>query len=450
MFSLIPEVHLFVCLDSRISPGAILHCLDLARAQDWQQETVLICDESWRSFVNIDQPVLYVDKDKLFGHSAKSPDAAEVDYLDQFLEQMDSFEIKKITQVGDLSWGRWLVTYFEKESPVDVLKIDWQQSDISSLELVNDIAEELSLDLSLPVSKTVKASSVYVDPYQEDELSPCFLDLIKGVDKFTLPSWLRVVCREEDVKTFESFGLGEALVDVQETEMSLFNQSVLCFSDSSPFCQTSRSYNIALFQTTTQQSLFVPGDIHIEVEEEIHVSELWNILAYWKAKRLKELAFQWLNMGVEIHHIESFHSRIVKRNLQNYSSDLFHCQTLIKNFLAEQGGERFHSVGSLIDNMRSKINNDPYALSFSLKILLMIVERMMASAHSGERLFQRLGSDYHRIVVGETLIEGLIETAPSLSQLDINEKLKQFFNYLVKVDYLNDQTDRHQQSKESL
>ena len=82
MVSLIPEVHLFVCLDDRVSPGAILHSLDIARAQDWQQETVLICDEKWRSFVNVDQPVIFIDRQSFFQASGPSATSLNVEKLD--------------------------------------------------------------------------------------------------------------------------------------------------------------------------------------------------------------------------------------------------------------------------------------------------------------------------------------------------------------------------------
>lgn len=450
MFTLVPEVHLFICLDPRVSPGPVLHCLDVARAQDWQQETVLICDESWRPFVNIDQPVLFIDRQKILSHSSENTEEAMAG-LEGFLEQLDHFEIKQITQLGDLYWGRWLQAYFENEEKTLIQVIDWQsQAELSSLQVVNDLAHELALDMTSMISQEKKGAAIYIDPYQGSKLSAEFLRLIKNTDLSILPHWLNVVVHEKDFQSLAEFGLEDYLVDFSEFEMSLFNQSVLCFSDQSVFAQTSRSYNVALFQVEGESSLFVPGDIKISTNEDIHISELTNILAYWRTKRLKELAFQWLNMGVEISCIEDFHGRVIKRNLLNYSSDLYHSQILVNEFLKRDSLISNARAGDLVHMMRRKVHNDPYALSFSLKLLLMIVERMIASAECGERLFQRLGSDYHRVVIGEALIEGLIEQNASRQKvLDIKKQLNLFHDYLLKIDHSNDQIDSLHLSKES-
>ena len=159
MFSLVPEVHLFVCLDPRVAPGPILHCLDIARAQDWQQETILVCDESWRPFVNIDQPVLFINKQKVFGQQGSYlPES--LPYLDSFLEQLDHFQIQKITQIGDLTWGRWLQVYFSNETESPVQQINWEDSTVSSLQVVNDVAQELALDLDVPRADSKKSGAV--------------------------------------------------------------------------------------------------------------------------------------------------------------------------------------------------------------------------------------------------------------------------------------------------
>ena len=80
----------------------------------------------------------------------------------------------------------------------------------------------------------------------------------------------------------------------------------------------------------------------------------------------------------------------------------------------------------------------------------MIVERMIASANCGERLFERLGSDYHRVIIGESLIEGLIDQSWNPQKvLDIKNKLSEFHKYLLKIDHLNDQLDNYQHRKES-
>ncbi len=450
MISLVPEVHLFICLDSRLSPGAILHCLDMARAQDWQQETVLVCDESWKPFVNIDQPVLFIDKNRVFGQEEISGVAESLPYLESFLEQLDNFEIKQITQIGELTWGRWLTVYFESESEVSTQKINWSGKEVSSLQVINDVAHELALDITSTLRESSKLSAVYVDPYDCGQLSPVFLRLLQGLSKQVLPSWLNIVCKEIDTNVLSKYGVNDSLVDWDEVETSLFNQPVLCFSDQSSFAHTSRSYNIAIYGDSPETSLFVPGDISIVPEKDVHVSELFNILAYWRSRRLKELAFQWLNMGIEINCIENFHGRVVKRNLLNYSSDLFHGQILMKCYLNDKGASQSRNISHMILDMRKQVNNDPFALSFSLKILLMILERMIASANAGERLFQRLGSDYHRVIIGEALIEGLIERDWKPEKImNVKKKLEDFHRYLIKVDFTNDQMDSVISHKES-
>ncbi len=448
MHALVPEVHLFICLDPRVSPGALLHSLDIARAQDWKQETVLICDESWRAYVNLDQPVLFIDRKKVFEGSQKPNDGFR--YLEDILEQLDHFEIKQVTQVGDLAWGRWLGAYFEDQPSVKTHVIDWGEKNVSSLELINDLANELALDITAPRQSQSKSASVYIDPYCGTSLSTEFLKLFGNLNGFQLPSWLSIIVKDDDIEKLNQMGLSECLVEYSESESQLFNQSILCFSDASPFAQTSRSYNVALYNTKTSQSLFVADDIFINSKEDIHASELFNILSYWKMKRLKELAFQWLNMGIEIHCLENFHSRVVCRNLLNYSSDLYHCQIMISEFLYNSHDLRRSKLFEIIDRMRKEVSNDPFSLSFSLKILLLIVERMMASATCGERLFERLGSDYHRIIIGETLIEGLIQNSSTKpKELDIKERLQAFHKYLIQIDHFNDQMEISHQRKES-
>ncbi len=448
MVSLVPEVHLFICLDPRISPGPILHCLDMARAQDWQQETILVCDESWKSFVNIDQPVLFIDKKKVFGQDSDNV-GDSIPYLESFLEQLDHFEIQKITQIGELTWGRWLQVYFSAETESPVQQINWEEPAVSSLQIINDVAQELALDITMTARDGKKSGAVYVDPYCDEGLSQSFIQLIESLSPDDVPNWLTLVCKEKDEAFFIEKGFEESLIDFDEMETSLFNQPVLCFSDSSPLAHTSRSYNVATFGQEKDSSLFVPGDISIKPAEEIHIQELFNILAYWRGQRLKELAFQWLNMGIDIHCVENFHGRVVKRNLLNYSSDLYNCQILIQKFLYQKshGSREFSST---ILEMRKKVENDPYTLSFSLKILLMITERMIASANTGERLFQRLGSDYHRIIIGEALIEGLIETSWDETKIiNIKKKLEEFHRFLIKVDFTNDQMDSTNLHKET-
>lgn len=439
MLPLVPQVHLFVCLDSRIAPGVVLHALDLARAQDWQQETVLICDESWSHRVNIDQPVMFIDKGRLFNQGRSKTHSYNVEVLEALLEQLDHFEITQVTQIGELNWGRWLIAYFEQENNVQMNHLVWSDSEISSLHVMNEMSKVMGLDVNSGISKSPPQSAVYVDPYEGSDLSPGLVNLLEEVGSMELPQWLIFAVDEKDEEFFNSKGLSDWTVERGELEMSLFNQSVFCFDEGSPFVQTSRSYNVAILSDKADEAMYLPGDIQIKTKENIHLSELANILVYWKSRRLRELAFQWMNMGIEINIVEDFHGRLIKRNLLNYSTDLFNSQTLVKYFVERGDGDSSFHLSDLVDQLRLQSNRDPYTLSFSLKILQMIVDRMIASAKIGERLFQRLGSDYHRLIIGEALVEGLIQVnSQNIAELKIDKKLNEFREFLMKVDYHND------------
>lgn len=432
----IQQVHLFLCLDPRISPGPVLQCLDLLRAKNWQKEIVLLCGSHWKNFVTEGQSILFFDKSDL-----------AIDGVERILEQLDQFELTRVTQIGQLAWGRWIKAYLDQQGSLQQDLIVLQDKEISSIQLMNEICQELALDLAVPIGESPRSSTVFVDPYENATLSPKFLELFANPKK-RFPEWLQIIARQEDYMQLGNLGLGDNLIDESESAMSLFNQNVLCFSDQSQLAVASRSYNVALFQCATDQSLFLQGDISINPEETIHVSELLNILTYWKTKRLRELAFQWYNMGIEIQLIELFHRRVIKRNLLNYSSDLHHCQQLVHNFVRQVGVFKPFQIVELIFNMRRRINNDPFSLSFSLKLLIMIVERMVASASCNERLFQRLGSDYHRIIIAESLVEGLL-TYNGTQSLNIQKKLQEFLNFLIEIDFKNDEADLFIRTKES-
>ena len=283
-------------------------------------------------------------------------------------------------------------------------------------------------------------SQIYIDPYINEELSEEFLELIEeSQDSF--PQWMSIICQEKDKDFFSQLGFADHIIDPEEVETHLFNQYVVCFDEFSPLAQASRSYNVALYtnKNTKGSSAFVPGDIIIQPQEPIHISELFNLLAYWKRNRLKELAFQWINMGVDIDVIENFHSRIVKRKLQSYASDLNFCQLIVDRFISASGSINERDVADFVRFIRKKIDNDPYALSFSLKLLIMITERMLASASCGERLFQRLGSDHQRIIIGEALVEGIFKKNEGpFETIDLEKELKKFQSFLYQLDYQND------------
>ena len=326
MFALVPDVHLFICFDKRVSPGSLLYCMDLIRAHDWQEETILICDEAWKEYVHIDQPVLFVNREKIFSSLSENSNKEGDEYLDEFIEQLDHFEIKKVTQIGDLSWGRWIQAFFDNENSRHIEKnhIQWNHQNLSSVDFVNDMANKLDLDLSLPMKSLNKPSFVYLDPYEGASLSPTFLSLFKNLKNTDIPEWLSIVVREKDLKYFKNQRLSDAVVDFHEVDANLSHQSVFCFSDKSYFAQTSRSYNIGLFNTSTQGSIFLPGDMEISAKQNLHISQIFNILSYWKDKRLQELSFQWLNMNIDVYLVEWFHSRVTKRNILSRSAELCH------------------------------------------------------------------------------------------------------------------------------
>ncbi len=448
MKSVIPQVHLFLCLDPRVSPGVILHLLDLARAQDWREETILICDEIWKPLVNVDQPVLFLNREKFFEKKQGQTEPFNLEYLEEVLDHLDHFEIKKVTQIGQLQWGRWLKAYLDQEDGVDHKVISWGKKNLSALQILNDVADELAIDISSLGSKATKGNEVLIDPYDNEGIAQEFLSLIDNIDEKYWPEWLTIIVKEQDEEMFKGKSLEEQVVLETDVVANHNNQSVLCFSSQSPFLQTSRNFNVALYNSGGKDNLFLQGDISIQSKEIEHISEIINILTYWKSGRLKELSYQWLNMGIVIYHLEVFHSRVVQRNLLNYSQDLFHCQALIHHFLQSKGRIGPPFLQQIVNEMRDEIDNDPFSLSFSLKILNMIVDRMLSSAQTGERLFQRLGSDYHRIVIAESLVEGLIDThADDLTKLDLKAKLQEFKQFLMLVDRWNDDIEQIKQLK---
>ncbi len=448
MNNIIPRVHLFVCLDERVSPGVVLQLLDLSRVQDWQEELILICDKSWKPFVNVDQPVIFLDKEKFFSGNNNDAISTNTTYMDDLLDQLDLFEIQKVTQIGGLSWGRWLKVYLEGEKLSTYSVIDWMQKKISSLQVLNDVADELAIDLCF-TQGSLRSNDVLIDPYTNKEINTEFKRLISNINAKYWPDWLYIISKHGDESFLTSIGLEAQIVSEEDVSTYHTNQSVLCFSQDSPFVQASRNYNVALYNCNGRDQFFVPGDISIQTTETDHLSEIINILSYWKTNRLRELSFQWLNMGIEIYHLETFHSRVVQKNLLNYSLDLFHSQSLIKSFLQSNGRVSQLDLQQLVEQMRLEIDNDPYSLSFSLKILNMIVDRMLASAETGERLFHRLGSDFQRIIIGESLIEGLIHNYENrLSEINVKAKLINFKQFLLLVDQCNDNVEQLEQVKD--
>ena len=80
----------------------------------------------------------------------------------------------------------------------------------------------------------------------------------------------------------------------------------------------------------------------------------------------------------------------------------------------------------------------------------MIIDRMIAAASCGDRLFQRLGSDHHRIVIAESLVEGLLyQQSHEKKTFDILSQMRKFRQFLTKIDTYNDEILNLVSQKES-
>ena len=287
---------------------------------------VLICDESWKKFINIEQPVLFLDRNKFLKiNEDKITREVDENRLEEFLEQLDDLEITKITQIGDLFWGKWILSYLESfHGSVEYRKLNCSGKNSNSIQIINELSREFKIDLSLGVREKSGKIDIFLDPYEDQNLSQEFLKILLSTSKSLFPHWLRIVVLPKDRKLFIDKGLEDQIIDRTEMEISLFNQPVVCFSDRSPFALTSRSYNVALYNTETDQSAFIQGDIHISPKLEISFSGIIDILNHWRTNCLQDLAFRCLSRGIEIHFVEGFHHGVVKRSLIPYPSLLHH------------------------------------------------------------------------------------------------------------------------------
>ncbi len=395
-----------------------------------------------------EQAVIYLDKKDFYQIVDGKNSQINNQFLEQFLQQLDTFELTQVTQVGHLAWARWISSYLDQIEGKKYNSIAIDGDKVSSVDLLNQLASELKLDLSAPVLATPATAEVFVDPYVKNEFSPDFLRMMTTKDQ-SLPDWVTVLYHPQDEKKMKKLGLSNNSMELSDAKVHIQNQNVLCFSDQSTFACCSRSYNVALFNTDSDNSLFTHGDLSLKSQETLYWSELFSILTYWKSGRLKELAFQWLKKGIEIETIELNHNRLMKRNLINYSTDLFCCHSLLDQFKSLSEKDKKYGLPASIKTLRQNMQNDPYSLSYSLKLLILITERMLASAACGERLFQRLGSDYHRIIIGEALVEGLFEgLMKNQNHLSIPNELRSFLQFMIQVDFVNDEWVERQSLKQ--
>ena len=447
MFDALKNVHLFICLDERVSPGPVLQCLDFFRVENWQDEYIVVCDKSWSHIVSDEHAAIFVDREDYYTKTDSDSRMVNVDNLNRLLEELDDLAITQVTQIGELRWARWFKAYLDGLNLRSFNTIDINNQQKNSLNLVNQLFQTLKLDASLVDCSRSKNPEIYIDPYNKGVFDPIFLKIFDPNHKRFVPPWMSIVVQKKDVAFFEKLGLGSFLIDFEESQSRLFNQAVVCFSDDSFFAQQSRSYNVAVVGEDSEKSLYVSGDVAIHFDIDLDLTELVNILNYWKSNRLRELAFQWFNMGIHIDIVEIHDNFLFRRDLLNYSIDLSNGTMILREFTENSNP----SIRQLIGRLRKNHNNDVYSVAFSVKFLRLITERMLAAASCGERLFQRLGSDYHRIIIGESLVESMINSSEerNLANIDIQKQLKNFLKFLIQIDHQNDQLGRRLQSQES-
>ncbi len=286
----------------------------------------LICDASWKRFINIEQSVLFVDQNE-FLKTTENKITREVNEnkLEEFLEQLDDLEVSRITQTGDLFWGKWILSYLESfHGPVEYRKVNCNDKNSDSIEIINQLSQNLKIDLSSGIRRRSGKTDVFLDPYEDQNFSQEFLKILSSHSKTLFPQWLRVVVLPKDKKFLMDKGLEDQIIDRTEMEINLLNQPVLCFSDRSSFALTSRSYNVALYNTKTDQGAFIHGDIHMSPKLELSFSGLIDILNHWRTHRLQEMAFGCLSQGIDIHFIENSPHGVIRRNLLPHPSLLRH------------------------------------------------------------------------------------------------------------------------------
>lgn len=432
----IPEVHLVICLDSRIAPGPVLQALDSIRAKYWQQEVVCLCDVSWRPFLGGEAAVVSLDKESIYKGMTGGSELSK--NLDALLAQLDDFDIKRVTTVGELQWGRWLQSYFDSRNIEKHTKITIDKPQ-TSLQVINAIYKNLDIEPLTLINKAVEPKSVFIDPYEKGKISRKFLDMMNSVDQKLIPKWLKIISHQNDMPLLKRLGLKNILIERSEAEVHLSVDPVLCFDADSVYVQTSRSYKIAIYAKPAERSLFFAGDLQIQSATVIDLVELLNIINYWRADRLQELSFQWLNMGIDIHVVEQAQDTVGLRNLMSYSTDLDNCHHILEIYNQRRAVTKSREFRHVLQDLRRANQHNSYSISFSLKFLILIVERMILSLKSGERLFQRLGSDHHRLLVAETIFEKIHDQNKLLDSTQCLQQFVLFLNFLIRVDDENDQ-----------
>lgn len=434
MLSIVPQVHLVLCMDPKTPVGPLLQALDLLRARDWQKEIILVCDAAWSKNIDPNDSVWFMERNKLLNQDLSSRNNQA---LDEFLEQLDDMEIVEVTEVGDLGWARWLHSYLET---LDQLQYRVLMPD-GVTTIPTDFMNQLSRSWGLDQKACLVNSShpdIIIDPYLDGSISPLFIGLLKTLEN-RVPEWITILCKQSDWSHLDKM-IGEgSLMDYEDISVCTLKHSLLVFDSLSPLFQCSRSYNVALLNSENTRHLFVPGDIQIHCKEPMYWSELLTLLNYWRISRLPELAFQWSKVDRNIVICELSHQRLVERNLLEYSNDLHCVQVLVDHFLVQNENSAM-SITPLLEIILRQMQYDSVSFSCSLKMLMNITERMIQALMSDQAMASRLGSDMHRILIAETVIDKLgagIERG--FQQLNIVRQLKSFLKFMIQIDFINDE-----------
>jgi hypothetical protein len=446
MIASIPQVHLIVCTDDSLPPGPVLQMLDILRASRWQQELVLVASKKWQPYLNSEIGAICIERSLIAGPQ-KGEDGAT--HLDSLLNQLSEFDIQEVSVVGELNWGRWILSYFEELSVPSINKIDLPADCSNSARLLEHMLQSVNLNNVNMAQLFRSGSEVYIDPYSMGDISPVFKDLMQTIDRQEWPTWLYVISADTDLSFFESIGLGESVIVLDEALVHLGNKSVVTFCDQSHFAQTSRTYPVALIKNEARSSLFLSGDIHIDWNVSIDFSEIFNILNYWRTQRLLELAFQWGKMGIQIDILDDSRGRGHIHSLSSYSSDMTICHYLIDIYQSSLKSLSEREARQVIQDLRRIYGYDLYSVSFTFKLTQMILERMVSALQSNQAVFSGIGSDHHRLMLAEKLFETIYKRSKKHEGSTYLKECQSLLNFINKIDELNDQLTTPEAIKET-
>ena len=258
MNPLIPQVYLFVCLDENILPGALLQTIDLFKSEHWAKETVLVCNKSWKNYIPDCLPTIFIDKKDFFYSSKRIQDSKMIEdnivntnALENFLQQIDELDIKKVFQFGSISWGRWVQSYLSQIQSFPYKKIVLNNKKNFSVDIVNSLSQDFNFNFNESFKKNIHSKIIYIDPYKENHLCEYFKHLVQ-TSSGLWPEWIKIVCRQEDRDSFLKNFSDENILTFEEAYIGLSDKFFVCFDEKSVIAQASRSYNVALFSKKKQ------------------------------------------------------------------------------------------------------------------------------------------------------------------------------------------------------